>query len=133
MSDDLFVCAIGASAGGLSPIEEFFDNVEEKSGIAYVVIQHLSPDHESMMSAVLGRHTSMPVTQAVDGTTLEPVTGFTDVFRQVRSGMVDGCEITSADLEDDDEKCQHGSDRCEQAESNQLCPQRPPAHASSRR
>ena len=72
MSDDLFVCAIGASAGGLSPIEEFFDNVEEKSGIAYVVIQHLSPDHESMMSAVLGRHTSMPVTQAVDGTTLEP-------------------------------------------------------------
>ena len=71
MADDLYVCAIGASAGGLAPLEEFFDSVPEHSGIAFVVVQHLSPDHESMMATLLGRHTKMSVAQAVDGTVME--------------------------------------------------------------
>ncbi|MEO0492332.1 MAG: chemotaxis protein CheB, partial [Actinomycetota bacterium] len=71
MSEELFVCGIGASAGGLAPLEEFFDSVPTDAGLAYVVIQHLSPDHESMMATLLGRHTDMTIAQAVDGSLLE--------------------------------------------------------------
>jgi|GEM_PF-530331 len=61
------VCAIGASAGGLDPLETFFGSIPVDTGLAFVVIQHLSPDHESMMDSLLGRHTKMPVRQAADG------------------------------------------------------------------
>lgn len=64
------VCAIGASAGGLDPLETFFGSVPVDTGLAFVVIQHLSPDHESMMASLLGRHTAMEVRQASDGDAL---------------------------------------------------------------
>jgi len=70
--DPIGVCAIGASAGGLDPLESFFRSEPLDTGIAYVVIQHLSPDHESMMDSLLARHTAMPVRQAVDGMRLMP-------------------------------------------------------------
>jgi len=63
----LLVCAVGASAGGLSPVEEFFDSMPSNTGVAFVVVQHLSPDHESMMVSLLSNHTAMPVEHAVDG------------------------------------------------------------------
>ena len=56
-----YVVGIGASAGGLEALETFFDHCPADSGAAFVVIQHLSPDHKSMMSNLLGRHTRMPV------------------------------------------------------------------------
>ncbi len=56
-----YVVAIGASAGGLDALERFFRGLPEKTGAAYVVIQHLSPDHKSMMANLLARHTPMPV------------------------------------------------------------------------
>ncbi|UHD14380.1 chemotaxis protein CheB [Thiocapsa bogorovii] len=56
-----YVVAIGASAGGLDALERFFQSLPTDLGAAYVVIQHLSPDHKSMMANLLGRHTSMPV------------------------------------------------------------------------
>ena len=43
-NNDLFVVGIGASAGGLSALEELFNNLSTASGAAFVVIQHLSPD-----------------------------------------------------------------------------------------
>lgn len=64
------VCAIGASAGGLGPLEGFFGSIPVDTGLAFVVIQHLSPDHESMMDSLLQRHTTMLVRQAADGDTL---------------------------------------------------------------
>jgi len=70
--EPVLVCAIGASAGGLAPLEEFFDHAASDAGIAYVVVQHLSPDHGSMMDALLSRHTSMPVQQGSDGMLLRP-------------------------------------------------------------
>jgi len=60
-SFDGYVVAIGASAGGLDALERFFQGMPEKTGAAFVVIQHLSPDHKSMMASLLARHTSMPV------------------------------------------------------------------------
>ncbi|MBK1646320.1 chemotaxis protein CheR [Thiocapsa imhoffii] len=56
-----YVVAIGASAGGLDALERFFQSLPTDLGAAYVVIQHLSPDHKSMMANLLSRHTEMPV------------------------------------------------------------------------
>ena len=66
------VCGIGASAGGLDPLAELIEKLPTSLGIAYVVVQHLSPDHESMMVKLLGRRTSMKVLQLVDHEQLEP-------------------------------------------------------------
>lgn len=68
------VCAVGASAGGLEALERFFAAVPAGTGIAYVVIQHLSPDYRSLMAELLARHTALPVKRAEDGMRLEPDT-----------------------------------------------------------
>lgn len=54
---------IGASAGGLEALEDFFSNLSADTGLAYIVIQHLSPDYKSMMDELMGKYTDMPVTQ----------------------------------------------------------------------
>lgn len=56
---------IGASAGGLEVLERLFRAVPADTGMAYVVVQHLSPDFKSLMPELLERHTRMPVV-AVD-------------------------------------------------------------------
>ena len=66
-----FVVGLGASAGGLEALENFFAAMPPDSGMAFVVIQHLSPTHKSMMAELLSRHTRMPVGQAKDGATAE--------------------------------------------------------------
>ncbi len=68
------VCAIGASAGGLEALQLFFDSAPAQAGIAYVVIQHLSPDYKSLMVELLTRHTTLRVVRAADGERLEPDT-----------------------------------------------------------
>ena len=50
---DFFVVGIGASAGGLRALDEFFANMPPDSGAAYVVVQHLSPDFKSLMKELL--------------------------------------------------------------------------------
>ena len=62
-----YVIAIGASAGGLDALERFFDKLVSNSGASIIVIQHLSPDHKSMMDNLLARHTDMPVMMAENG------------------------------------------------------------------
>lgn len=61
------VVAIGASAGGLEPIEQFFEAMPINSGLAFVIIQHLSPDFRSMMDQLIARHSKMNIVQATDG------------------------------------------------------------------
>lgn len=65
--EPLRIVAIGASAGGLEALETFFDHMPPNAGLAYVVIQHLSPDFLSMMDEILARHTSLAICQAKDG------------------------------------------------------------------
>jgi two-component system CheB/CheR fusion protein len=55
------VVGIGASAGGLAALESFFDNLPGKTGMAFVVVQHLSPDFKSLMDELLARHTALPI------------------------------------------------------------------------
>lgn len=56
-----FIVGIGASAGGLEAIEQFFGSMPPDSGLAFIVVQHLSPDFKSMMDELLARHTEMPI------------------------------------------------------------------------
>jgi two-component system CheB/CheR fusion protein len=69
---DAYVVAVGASAGGLDALERLFAPLPADTGAAFVVIQHLSPDHKSMMDNLLARHTKMPVRVATHGMALAP-------------------------------------------------------------
>ncbi len=66
------VVGIGASAGGLAAFKTFIASIPENSNMAYVVVQHLSPVHESSLTEILQRHTQLPVELIVDDVTLMP-------------------------------------------------------------
>lgn len=72
LKKDFYVVGIGASAGGLEAIEAFFSTVPHDSGLAFVIIQHLSPDYKSLMPEILLKRTSLPVHTAEDGMKVEP-------------------------------------------------------------
>ncbi len=55
------VVGIGASAGGLEALQHFFDHLAADTRMAFVVVQHLSPDFKSLMDELLARHTSLPI------------------------------------------------------------------------
>ncbi|BBK44411.1 protein-glutamate methylesterase [Allostella vacuolata] len=66
------VVAIGASAGGLDACRKLVAGLPPGIGMAFILVQHLDPTHESMMVDLLAGHTTMPVQQVVDGALLEP-------------------------------------------------------------
>ncbi|MDB5228052.1 MAG: chemotaxis protein [Bacteroidota bacterium] len=68
----LYVVGIGASAGGLDAINGLFENMPENTGFSFVIVQHLSPDHKSLMPELLSKHTVMPSVEAEDGMVLKP-------------------------------------------------------------
>lgn len=69
---DFYTVGIGASAGGLEALEELFDNMPTNaSDMAFVVIQHLSPDYQSMMSSILAKRTRFPVCETENGMEVE--------------------------------------------------------------
>jgi len=72
MSDLPTIVAIGASAGGLEALKDFVHAIPNDSGLAYVVIQHLAPDHPSLMDKLLGAHTPVPVSLITDGMVVAP-------------------------------------------------------------
>ncbi|HEY3962926.1 MAG TPA: CheR family methyltransferase [Planctomycetaceae bacterium] len=63
---------LGGSAGSILPLGSFFQSMPADSGMAFVVVLHLSPSHESSLAALLGRMTAMPVHQALDGQKVPP-------------------------------------------------------------
>src|SRR5215475_6024427 len=65
------IAGLGASAGGITAFKDFFQQVPPNSGIAYVAILHLSPDHDSKLAEVLQNSTKMPVTQVNEKTKVE--------------------------------------------------------------
>lgn len=65
------VVGIGASAGGLQAIKEFFDNTPGDTGMAFVVILHLSPDHQSVAGRIIQETTRMPVLQVSEAVAIE--------------------------------------------------------------
>jgi two-component system CheB/CheR fusion protein len=66
------VVGIGASAGGLPALQALLESLPADTGMAFIVVQHLSPDHESLLPALLALRTSMPVLEAREGLALTP-------------------------------------------------------------
>jgi two-component system CheB/CheR fusion protein len=69
--DRIPLVALGASAGGLEPLEAFFNAAPIDAGWCFVVIQHLSPDYRSMMKAILERKSHLTIQHVADGLRLE--------------------------------------------------------------
>lgn len=69
---EFLIVGMGASAGGIQAFNEFFQHTPPKSGMAYVVILHLSPDHDSSLAHVLQTTTKMPVTQVNEKVRVAP-------------------------------------------------------------
>ena len=65
------IVGLGGSAGGIQALREFFKATPTDSGLVFVVVLHLSPEHESTLPALLQRATRMPVVQVVDGVKVE--------------------------------------------------------------
>lgn len=70
--DKFVIVGIGASAGGLEAINEFFDHISSKTGMAFIVVQHLSPDFKSLMDELLAKHTKMPIKVVREDTPVQP-------------------------------------------------------------
>ena len=66
------VVGIGASAGGLDALERFFQHMPGNSGMAFVVVSHLDPNHVSIMPELIQKSTTMKLFQAQDGMKIEP-------------------------------------------------------------
>ena len=67
-----YLVAIGASAGGLEAINEFFDNFPPNDNFSFVIIQHLSAEHKSLLVELMGKHTHMAVHEAQEGMFIKP-------------------------------------------------------------
>lgn len=66
------VVGIGASAGGLQAVQHFFEHMPSDNGMAFVVVLHLSPDHQSSAGTLIASRTKMAVTQLVSAVPIEP-------------------------------------------------------------
>ena len=70
-SGDFPIVGIGASAGGLDACRKMLGAIPAHTGMAFILVQHLDPHHESMMADLLAGHTPMTVRQAADGMSIE--------------------------------------------------------------
>jgi two-component system CheB/CheR fusion protein len=66
------VIGLGASAGGLEPLEQFLAQMPAASGMACIVVQHMDPTHKAMLSQLLQRATILPVQEVAESTRIEP-------------------------------------------------------------
>src|SRR4051794_30167553 len=66
-----FIVGIGASAGGLEAVNELLEHLPQNTGMAFVYIQHLDPNHESMLSVILQRSTKMKVSEVENNQKIE--------------------------------------------------------------
>ena len=71
-TNDFLIVGLGASAGGLEALEAFFSHMPPDSGIGFVIIQHLSPKHKSIMASLLAKDTQMKVLEMKDGMKVQP-------------------------------------------------------------
>jgi two-component system, chemotaxis family, CheB/CheR fusion protein len=102
LAPHLPIVGIGASAGGVEALEQFFKSVPADNGLAFVIVTHLPPDRESMLSEILGRATRMSVVGARDGDRVETehvyVLPFSAILR-IREGRLQLRRTGAADRE----------------------------------
>src|SRR5690349_25075506 len=72
-SDNLFpVVGVGASAGGLEAFKRLIRAIPENTGVAYILVQHLEPSHDSMLTEILQKITPIPVQEITNNVRVEP-------------------------------------------------------------
>lgn len=94
------VVGVGASAGGLEALETLFENLPERTGMAFVVVTHQHPGHTSMLASLLARKTSLPVVEVGDWMKLEPDHVYVDLpggQLGIRSGRLRRVDAGSSD------------------------------------
>ena len=72
LPDDVVIVGIGASAGGLEAVQDLIAGLSSSGNRAYVLVQHLDPDHQSLLPDLLSRRTSVPVKAIRDDMAIEP-------------------------------------------------------------
>jgi len=70
--DSFFAVGIGASAGGLEAVTELLGGLPAAPGLAFILVQHLDPSHESLLSEILAKKTAIPVSVALAGEAVHP-------------------------------------------------------------
>jgi two-component system, chemotaxis family, CheB/CheR fusion protein len=70
--NDLLIAAIGASAGGIEAFTELVSNLPDDTGMAFVLVQHLDPEHKSLLTELISKKTTMRVKEVTNGMTVEP-------------------------------------------------------------
>lgn len=100
---DFLIVGIGASAGGIFALKEFFTHVPAASGMAYVVILHLSPSHDSKLAEILQTVAAIPVTQITEKTHVEPNHVYVVPPNQ-HLMMIDGSIIVSPNMSVEDRR-----------------------------
>src|SRR5437763_1686571 len=66
------IVGVGASAGGLEAFSHLLRHLPTDSGMGFVLVQHLDPDHESALAQLLNRVSSIPVSEVIDNLRVEP-------------------------------------------------------------
>jgi two-component system CheB/CheR fusion protein len=72
IAEPFAIVGIGASAGGLEAMKELLRHLPDKTGMAYVLVQHLDPGHASVLAEILSRETPIPIEEATDGVEVRP-------------------------------------------------------------
>ena len=62
-----YLIGVGSSAGGLEALTSLVRNIPEELNASYVIVQHMAPDHRSLLAELIGRETSLPVHEITDG------------------------------------------------------------------
>ncbi|HSZ84598.1 MAG TPA: chemotaxis protein CheB, partial [Puia sp.] len=99
----IFIVGIGASAGGIQALKIFFEHVPQNSGMAYVVILHLSPDHDSKLAEIIRVVAKLPVIQVSEKIKVAVNTIYVVPPNQHLS-MSDGFIIVSPNLQIEDRR-----------------------------
>ena len=84
------IVGIGASAGGLEAFTQLLGHLPRQSGMAFVLVQHLAPKHESALTELLSRATDIPVTEVKDGMEVAPDCVYV-IPPNVNMGILNGC------------------------------------------
>src|SRR6201996_136222 len=71
-NNDFPVVGVGASAGGLEAFKRLIRAIPPSSGMAFILVQHLEPNHESMLTEILQKSTSIPIQEITDQVEVEP-------------------------------------------------------------
>src|SRR5688500_19475128 len=69
---DIALVGVGASAGGLEAFTQLLQSLDPEAGLTVVLVQHLSPHHDSALVDLLRAHTSMPLTEVTNGVHIQP-------------------------------------------------------------